>query len=67
MLTQDTNGTCEEIKPDQVPKEILAFTEFYLKVYRPAQSKKYNLDKLVCPVNTETNGSSGSAKDADNK
>lgn len=62
-----TISTCQEIQPDQVPKEIYALREFYHKVYRPAQIKKYNLDNLVCPVNTETDGSSGDAKNVDNK
>jgi hypothetical protein len=61
------NSKCEEIPPDQVPKEIYALREFYQKVYRPAQIKKYKLDNLVCPVDTEENGSSGDAKNVDNK
>jgi hypothetical protein len=65
--TESTNSKCQEIQPDQVPKEIYALREFYNKVYRPAQIKKYNLDNLVCPVDTETDGSSGGAKNANNK
>jgi hypothetical protein len=65
--TDTSNSKCQEVHPDQVPKEIYALREFYNKVYRPGQIKKYNLDNLVCPVETETDGSSGGATVVNNK
>lgn len=55
---------CVEVKPQDIPKEILAFTAYYQRVYRPAQEIKYKLNEKS---NKETDGLSGNTEISNNK
>lgn len=55
---------CVLVKPEDIPKEILAFTAYYNKVYRPFQQKKYKLDGNST---TEPDGLSGTPEISNNK
>lgn len=59
-----------EVKPEDVPQEVLNFNKFYMTVVRPAMEKK--IDKLNEPVIkkeliVESNGRSGDTTISNNK